>query len=176
VVLNGGDAFSNRGQRIFADGTAPINVLPETGGWYAKADYPGLFEEYVNNLPPAELGTGSDTVLPTGDNKYKWIIGVSMFWVPDTRDQYIKASGVLRLSGSHVNEAVGSHTHPGLASVPTRAHASSSSALSGSVGFLVNTAVSTPQGVGNVSVTIAQNATGQKNDVDNVASNLYRLL
>lgn len=176
VIVNGGSAFAGRGARVYADGTAPINALPETGVWYLKVDYPGLFDEYVNTLSVGEFATGADDSTPADADRTKFIIGTLKFRTPDTRGLVVKATEAARLSNSVEAGAVGSHTHPGLSSVPTGAHSSSSSALSGAVRFLVNTDVSTPQGSGNVSVTIAGNSTGVENTVPNVASNFYRLI
>lgn len=176
IVVNGGDAFADRGKRVFADGTTPIDALPETGVWYLKADYPGIFNEYVNTLNAGEFATGADDSTPADADKAKFVIGVNKFRTPDTRGLTVKATEVARLSNSIEDEEVGSHEHGGLADVPTGAHSSGSSALTGAVRFLVNTAVSTPQGLGAATLTVLGNSVGEKNKIDNVAANFYRLI
>lgn len=101
------------GRKEKADGTAPLNSIPELGGWLLKTDYPRIFNWYVNELPPGELGTGTQDVNPDADNRTKWIIGSTKFWVPDTGgyfDRAIDPDGNIddvRLAGSNQADAVG---------------------------------------------------------------------
>lgn len=176
VIVNGVDGFKQRGQRIHADGTPPIDALPETGLWYLKSEYPGIYEEYVNTLNAGEFATGADDSTPDIENKAKFIIGTTKFRMPDTRGLTVKATDGVRLSNSFEMGEVGGHNHGGLTDIPTRAHGASSSALTGAVGFLVNTEASEPEGLGAATLTVLNNDPGQANTVDNVASNFYRLL
>jgi hypothetical protein len=83
ILLNGGEAYRRVGQIVYTFGEPPLGSLPLTGAWHDKFLFGRLFNYYVNVLPPAELGTGVDDVEPDADNRTKWIIGATKFWVPD---------------------------------------------------------------------------------------------
>lgn len=71
---------------------APLNSVPETGGWKAIADYPRLFYWFVNILDPSLLGTGTSPTTPSGSNAQKWCIDAvnGMLWVPDTGGWFMR--------------------------------------------------------------------------------------
>jgi hypothetical protein len=66
----------------------PANSVAELGGWLLIADYPRLYNEFVNLLDPSLLGdistlTGGE---PVAAERTKWCIDLanSRFWVPDS--------------------------------------------------------------------------------------------
>lgn len=79
------------GTRVLYDGGWPLNGLPLLGGWYFKSQYIRLFEWYVNQLPPAELGSGyTDDQNPDMLTRLRWIIGNQKFWVPDHGNNFYR--------------------------------------------------------------------------------------
>jgi hypothetical protein len=101
VVQWDGD-YRRVGQRIFCDGLAPVNTLPETGGWYLFADYPRFVNWYLADLPGSELGTGTQDVVPDAANKTKFIMGTTKFWMADTKGLFVRATssdGTVDLGG-----------------------------------------------------------------------------
>jgi hypothetical protein len=99
IVYWNGD-YLRVGERVKADGIAPINSFQEIGGWYTKTDYPRIFEWYVNELPVDELGTGTEDITPSSSNRTKWIIGTTKFWVPDRRNYFDRNTDGTRKSGN----------------------------------------------------------------------------
>lgn len=74
------------GEVVFTD-KPPLNGLAETGGWYNITDYPRYYNDYINDLDPSLLGTGTFAAgTPSGDNARKFCIdaGAGKFWQPDT--------------------------------------------------------------------------------------------
>jgi hypothetical protein len=176
-LVNWDGDYRRIGQRIECDGTAPANTLPESGGWYLHTDYPRIFNWYVDNLPPGELGAGADDITPDAGNITKWIIGATKFWVPDTRSRFVRNVPIGRLAGSNQADQVGSHTHPGVSAIPTGAHGSSSSALTGAIRFLVNTFASGGNNTATATLTVAENIGGAaENRPVEVAANFYRVI
>lgn len=95
------------GEIVLADGIPPVNGLELNGGWVLKTDYPRGFNWYVNNLPPSELGTGTDDVTPSGNNIRKWIIGVNKFWKPDHRNVHYRVTDGSRLANDYQADEIG---------------------------------------------------------------------
>jgi hypothetical protein len=62
---------------------SPLNIVAEVGGWLLIADYPRLYYEFVNKLPPAQL---SAVVAGVVTDKTKFAIDAPnvRFWIPDT--------------------------------------------------------------------------------------------
>lgn len=175
-LINGGEGMCNVGQRITCDGTPPANSLPESGGWYLKSDYPRLFYWYINTLPVGELGTGTEDVTPNAANITKWIIGANKFWVPDTRGLYIKNVESGRLANSNQAGQVGTHVHKNFSGLRTGSHGASSTAANGAVRLLVNTEASGGLNNGTMAdAGVEPNAIGATNEVNNIATNFYRL-
>lgn len=106
-IVNWDGDYRRIGEKVFPDGNAPANGIALIGQWLAQADYPRLFNWYVNNLPVGELGSGTDDVTPSGDNIRKWIIGTSKFWVPDHRNMHYRVTDGSRLSNSYQADSVG---------------------------------------------------------------------
>lgn len=139
-LVNGGEGYRRVGEIVYAFGKPPINSLPLTGGWRLKSAFPRIFEDYVNALDPAELGTGTDDVEPDADNRTKWIIGLTKFWTPDHGGLSHRGTDPdgnndsVRLPGAYQADAVGP------ASVRTTAWTGNgigkNSVSSTSVGFL----------------------------------------
>jgi hypothetical protein len=112
IIINWNGDWNRVGQIVKADGKLPLNCLPEIGGWYPQADYPRLFEWYINELNIADIGTGTQDVTPDDANKPKWIIGITKFWVPDRRNLFERNSdNNLRRAGDLQDEQVGPHFH-----------------------------------------------------------------
>jgi hypothetical protein len=96
------------GDRVTKDGTAPLNSLPETGGWYLKSEYPRLWEWYINELPPADIHNASDDAnLAGGIHSAKWAVGTTKFWVPDRRGFTDKIASGSRRAGDIEGPNVG---------------------------------------------------------------------
>jgi hypothetical protein len=104
-IINWDGDHRRVGEIVYSGGGA--NMLALTGGWVEKAKYPRLFYWHVNNLPVDQLGTGTQDVTPNAENKTKWIIGTTKFWIPDYRDSFIRTSGAGRLAGSYQLDQVG---------------------------------------------------------------------
>lgn len=98
IVSWDGD-YRRLGDRVFTDGNAPVNSLPETGGWYLKTDYPRLYQWYIDELPVSNVISGTDDVTPSDANKGKWNVGSTKFWVPDRRNRFDRNTDGTRVSG-----------------------------------------------------------------------------
>lgn len=146
---------------IVHSGPGP-NKLALTGAWVLKTDYPRLFNWYVNNIDPGELGTGTQDVTPDAANKTKWIIGTTKFWVPDHRDLHYRNSGTGRLAGSYQADQVGQFTFTGM-----------EMQKSGTSNRVIVVANINDVVLGSPIVTI--NA-GSENRVKNVAANAYVII
>jgi hypothetical protein len=112
-ITNGGDAYRDLGTIVHAATKPPKGSLPFTGAWYDIGIFARFFYNYVNLLDPAELGTGTDNVAPSADNATKWIIGTSMFYVPNYKGRFLRIADpdgvfdVARYPGSNQADAVG---------------------------------------------------------------------
>lgn len=89
-ILNWDGDYKRLGQRVYADTIAPANCFPEVGGWYAKADYPRIWNWYIAALPGSEVIAGTDDVTPGAADVAKWGAGLNKFWVPDTGGYFIR--------------------------------------------------------------------------------------
>lgn len=147
--------------KIVHSGPGP-NKLALTGAWVLKTDYPRLFNWYVNNIDPGELGTGTQDVTPDADNKTKWIIDGPKFWIPDHRDLHYRNSGTGRLAGSYQADQVGQFTFTGM-----------EMQKSGTSNRVIVVANINDVVLGSPIVTI--NA-GAENRVKNVAANAYVII
>lgn len=118
VVQWDGD-YRRVGQRVFSDGLRPVNALPETGGWYLFTEYPRFVNWYLADLPGAELGTGTQDVVPDQTNRVKFIMGSTKFWMKDTSGLFYRATSVddnvdpdaPRLSGNYQADDNKQHNH-----------------------------------------------------------------
>lgn len=118
IVQWDGD-YRRLGQRIFSDGLPPVNALPETGGWYLNSDYPRFVNWYLADLPGAELGTGTEDLVPNITNITKFILGATKFWMKDTSGRFYRATssdGTVdpdgpRLSGNNQADDNKAHNH-----------------------------------------------------------------
>lgn len=118
VVQWDGD-YRRVGQRIFCDGLAPVNTLPETGGWYLNADYPRFVNWYLADLNGLELGIGTQDVTPDVTNVTKFILGATKFWMRDTSGRFYRATSTNnaidpdgpRLSGNNQADDNKQHNH-----------------------------------------------------------------
>lgn len=112
-VLSGGDAYRRVGQIVYSFGEPPLGSLPLIGGWFDKSYFRRIYDEYVLRIPPAELGTGADDIIPDADNRTKWIIGINKFWVPDHGGMFHRMTDTdnshdhVRLPGSYQQDMVG---------------------------------------------------------------------
>lgn len=124
-ILQAPENWQRVGQLVKQD-IAPLNSIPELGGWYLISQYPRLFNWYINKLPPAQLGSANYPNTPSGDNIRKWCIHLNSgyFWVPDTRgyfDRNTDPSGTIdstrpvnqRISGTSQAHQVGEFIHKG---------------------------------------------------------------
>lgn len=82
-VLRADDGYKRIGQIIYSFTIAPINSFPLQGEWIDQSACGRLFYDYVANLNPAELGTGTQDVQPDATNRTKWIVGSTKVWLPD---------------------------------------------------------------------------------------------
>lgn len=74
------------GEVVKGDKT-PLNGVAETGLWVdIDTEYPRLYYDYVNDLDPSVLGTGTYPTTPSGANAQKWCIDVAnnKFWIPNS--------------------------------------------------------------------------------------------
>ncbi len=113
-VERGGEHFKNIGQRYFADGLAPVNGLPETGGWYLKTEYPRMLNWYILRLPSGERINGTEDSTPSASDRTKWIIVATKFWMVDRGgyfdrpiDPDANIDSSARTSGDIQDDAVG---------------------------------------------------------------------
>lgn len=112
-LVNGEDSYRNVGQIVYTFGTPPQNSRPLTGGWFLPSEEPRLFNEYVNLLPSADLGTGVVDTEPDAGNRTKWIINGGKFWVPDWGGMFARMADpdgnmdAPRRSGVYQSDAVG---------------------------------------------------------------------
>jgi hypothetical protein len=118
VTAGAYEAFGRVGDRIYKDGAGPLNSLPETGGWYLKADYPGI-ARYVSELPIGDVVAGTDDVTPGAADVAKWNVGTNKIWVPDAGGYFVRNAdpntdvdiGRSTVSGNIEADMVGPHTH-----------------------------------------------------------------
>jgi hypothetical protein len=101
------------GDIVYSGALGGANKLALTGGWVLKTDYPRLFNWYVNVLDPGELGTGTQDVTPDTDNKTKWVIGTTKFWVPDHRELHYRTAGGSTTPGTYQPDQVGQFVFSG---------------------------------------------------------------
>lgn len=105
------------GEYVDSSGYGGPNKVELAGGWVNKTSYPRLFNWYVNLQPVDELGTGTEDVTPDADNKTKWIIGITKFWIPDFRGLFRRtrsADNTVDLNGprkAHSNQADDNKAH-----------------------------------------------------------------
>jgi len=90
VLDESGD--SNRVGQLVYDDMPPLNSIPEVGGWFDFDEYGRLYYDYVSELNPAQLGSGTYPTTPIVLERFKWIIdGVNKkFWVPDSGGMFIR--------------------------------------------------------------------------------------
>lgn len=104
------------GQIVYGGTKEPINGIPLLGGWVPIADVPRLFNWYVNELDFTELGSGTDDIEPSADNRTKWIIGATKLWFPDHGGLFHRAkdhdgnNDDVRLPNAYQADAVGPAT------------------------------------------------------------------
>jgi hypothetical protein len=111
-IINWNGDYTRIGERVSTDGKPPVNGLAETGGWYLKADYPRLYEWYVNELPMGNFGVGVQDTIPDQVNRGKWIIGSTKFWVPDRSSKFDRNAGTTgRVSGDYEVDGIKAHFH-----------------------------------------------------------------
>lgn len=117
IVYWDGD-YRRVGERVKQDGYAPINSVPETGGWVVFDSVIRLKEWYVDELPTGELGSGTQDVTPTSDHRGKFIIGSTKLWIPDSAGLFDRATdpdGIYdspgRKAGAIQQDEVKSHNH-----------------------------------------------------------------
>lgn len=175
-IVNWDGDYKRIGQRIFCDGLQPINTLPETGGWYVKAEYLRFANWYLADLPAGELGTGTEDVTPNDANKRKFIIGATKFWMPDTRGLFMRATSTdnsvdiqgPRLSGSFQADEVGPHDHNLV--VPASATSTTDSGFGKFVGG------SSGNEPSNMDLVLTEDNSGDETRPRNVATNVYRII
>lgn len=78
------------GEHVYAD-IAPLNSLPLLGAWYLKSELGRLWENYVSQLLPTYLGTGTYPSVPVLGQWHKWIVSGDYVWVPDLGGFFIRA-------------------------------------------------------------------------------------
>lgn len=187
IVGSPPESFSRIGQRVFSDGLQPVNTLPEIGGWYLKTDYPRPVKWYLERLPGAELGTGTDDVIPNAANKTKWILGSTKFWMPDTSGLSVRATsadgtvdlGGPRLAGSYQADDNKAHNH--VAAPWNKASAKASDVDPTGTPAGLDSGLPTQEYlVGHMTTDDWNNATisdqGTESRPKNVASNFYRII
>lgn len=86
IIVWAGD-HARVGEVVRAD-KQPRNTVPETGTWLLIVAYPRFFYEYVNQLDPGILTTGTYPTDPAETTK--WCIDMvnGRFWVPDTQGYF----------------------------------------------------------------------------------------
>lgn len=112
-LISGGDGYRRLGQIVYSFSAPPLGSLPLTGGWYPQADFGRIFNDYIQQLDPSELGSGVDDVAPGANDRTKWIIGATKFWVPDHGGIFHRPTDpdgnndVTRLPGNYQADAIG---------------------------------------------------------------------
>jgi hypothetical protein len=106
-IINWDGDYRRLGEKVFSDGIAPENSILCDGQWYAKADYPRLFNWYVDNLPSGEWVSGADDSTPAGDDIRKWVVGTSKFRAPDHRNMHYRIKDGSRATNSYQADEVG---------------------------------------------------------------------
>lgn len=151
------------GERVF---TEALNSISETtGSWELIEDWPRFFYWYVNELPPTELGTGTQDVTPDAANRTKFIIGSTKFWMPDIKNHHLRVTDGTRKPGDVQAAQVGEVS--GNLSVP-KGH----SYTGGPNVLRMGNGANTPQ---DFNLPFSFNA-GKENRVLNVATHVYRII
>lgn len=106
-IVNWDGDYRRIGERVFTDSTPPVNSIEEGAGWLLKTDYPRLFNWYIDELNPAETVSGTDDVQPSVQDRGKWNIGATKFWVPDRRGKFNRNNDGLSEPGDYGAPSLG---------------------------------------------------------------------
>lgn len=120
-VLSYEGDYKRVGEKVKSD-IAPVNSLPETGGWFAFADYPRFYYDYVSKIPMGQLSLPSDVASHLNNAQQRFSIDTasSQFWVPDTGGYFernvdpngdVDPDRTARYTGSAQAGQVGIHDH-----------------------------------------------------------------
>jgi hypothetical protein len=91
-VVNWAGDWRRVGDIVYTD-REPLNgLIMNSGSWQSVNAYPRLYNEYILNLDPGQLGSGTYPATPTGSNSRKWIIDLvnGGFWVPDLGGHFLR--------------------------------------------------------------------------------------
>lgn len=110
-IVNWDGDYRRLGEKVFSDGNPPANGLLCDGTWYNQLDIPRGFNWYINALPAGEWASGADDSTPSGDDIYKWIIGINKVRTPDHRNRFYRASSGSRLANSYEVDDNKDHNH-----------------------------------------------------------------
>lgn len=116
-VHNASNDFYTVGHRI-AEDQVNANVVNKVSLFFSDAtgisseDFARLYNEYVLNLPAAQVCTYANWSV--GNNKYLYSLkdsGTGKFHVPDLRDKFLRVTDGSRIAGDFQDHAVQQHRH-----------------------------------------------------------------
>lgn len=117
-VINAAGGYDQVGRQFYADMVLP-NTVERKGQLLLRAEYPRLFNDYVQKLPPAMIVSESTWSSDATTNRGKFTLGdgSTNFRIPDARGLFIRNldsgrgidSG--RAAGTYQADMVGPHTH-----------------------------------------------------------------
>lgn len=113
-VLSGSDSYSRVGQIVYSFGKPPLNSLQLVGDWYLYSDFERLNSEHISQLPASDvIISATQGFVPTQEQRTKWILGPTMFWLPDHGGLYHRMQDYwgnidpARTPGDYVSDSVG---------------------------------------------------------------------